>query len=601
MTSQRMEMSRRRLMQATGLGAAGVAGAGLLSACKADGTSGGDGERRGRFVATADMNPVENHKNPPFSDGALLIGQAVAPLFYPKVANYNWGSQEYIPMLAESLDVDLDGKLITVKLREGVKWTDGNEVTAKDLAGSYRMAYAGANAANTLWPYVDEINETDDYTVELVLNHSYEGIGYIAGETQVHSSARYGDFMERAKGLMEQGTDVWGSGDQESFNSDLADLDFDDWISCGPYKFEEQTDNQVIFKHHEGGLFADEVLFDEVIARAAGNSDVVPFMKSGEVDYSTHVLNPNDRDVILEDIDGSEQLQHGSLSGGGIALNNNRHPELADYRVRKAILHALDREAIGVAARGEGGFLNNTYDSGCAILVTEDLLDDPESKLTHYDYDVDKAAELMEEAGWSKQDGKWAPEGEDPKSYTLVAPDGWDDWTDTAIAVADQLQEFGLDVEFQTVPESSVWAMWPSGEYDMTIRHWGNPLRPQYSGAAQFNFFWENDRTDESPGMGVETKDIETEAYGTVNVDDIYDDAVSASDPEKLREANAKLAVIFNETLPRLPIWEEQHTSHYVVGDRLGEVTVNSAYDENNPTKDNPLILGILTGDVKPA
>lgn len=547
----------------------------------------------------ADMNPVKQHKNPPMEDDALLVKQAIAPLFYPKPALYDWNSADYIPMLAESVDVDDQAKTLTFVLRQGVEWTDGESVTATDLAGTFKLAWALADSSDTTWPYVDEITVVDERTVELALSKVFEGVAYKAATALVHSYARYGEFMDRAGDLMSKGSDFWGSDEQTAFTSELSDLSFEDWVSCGPFRFQEQSDNLVVFELHEEGLFGDKVKFQEVAARVAGNTDILPFLRSGEIDYATNVLTPNDREAVME-LDGVVELEHANYSGGGIALNNNRHGEFADVRVRKAMLHAIDRDAVAEAAVGSYGYTENHYDSGYSVLHTEEILSDT-GELVYYEYDVDKAAGLMEEAGWSKDGGSWSgPDGK-AKKYTLIAPEGWTDWTDAATAIAAQLQDFGLDVEFNPVPQEDFLTILPSGEYDMAIRQWGSTLRPMPSGAAEWNFFYENLRTKGEPGMGVETEGIETEAFGKVSVDEIYQDAFGSEDYDEMLAANGKIALIFNEYLPRLPIWEGKHTSRYRIGLNIGSVEVDDDYADNNPTLDNQLLIALLQGKVTPA
>ncbi|MFC4336904.1 ABC transporter substrate-binding protein [Salininema proteolyticum] len=598
MTSQKFEMSRRRLMQTAGLGAAGVAGAGVLSACKADSPGGGgSGERRGTFTMVADMTPDAQHKNPLNEEDALLVYQAIAPLFYPKISNFNWSTGEYIPMLGE-VSMDEDAKLLTIKVKEGIKWTDGNDVTAADVEGALLMDWANSDVNNPTWPYVDGIEVVDEQTVEVSFSTYFDRIEYWAAVRPAHSSVRYADNIAEARELFEQGTDAWGSDAQSEYMANLANLNFEDWISCGPYKFESQNDNTVVFTHNPDGLFADQVMFEKVAARAAGNTDVLNFIQTGEVDYSTNVVSPSDREALLG-IDGVEQLEHKALTGAGIALSNTRHPELADYNVRKAILHAMDRDGISQVALGADGFTPNHYDSGYPVLHTEELVSDLDG-LTYYDYDLDKATKAMEAAGWEKDGDKWVDPNGETKKYALIAPEGWNDWIDAATAAAKQLQEFGLNVEFQTVPHADIADMWVSGEYDMTMRHWGSPFRPMYSGSGEFAFLIENLGTKSEPGMGVETEKVETEAYGEVNVRDIYEDASSNPDEEKLKEANEKLAVIFNETLPRLPLWEDRHLTQYRTGNNIGKVEIDAGLADNDPTRDNPLVLALLNGKVTP-
>ncbi|WP_100448741.1 ABC transporter substrate-binding protein [Glycomyces xiaoerkulensis] len=593
MTSQTIEFSRRRLMQAVGLGAGGAAAAGVLGACQADsGDDGGDAS--GKFIYVYPFETTTQHYNAAINNAALLASSPAAELFMPRPALLDWSTNEWIPQLAES--VSLDGSTLTVKLREGLKWTDGTDVTAADVTGTIYLQKLNAGQGTVGWDELESATADDDTTVTVSYSAAFPGVEHGALKVQVLPRSRYGDWMDEAEELVASGV-IQGDDEQSALSEKIAAEDFldEEFITCGAYKFAEIGETVVTMDVHEDGLFADQVKFATFEIQKGDNPASVQMLLSREIDYCTNVLGATDRQTI-EKVDGLKEISTPGFDGIGLMLNQGRHEEFADVLVRKAFMYIFDTEVIGEIAKGGGGYYVPATYSGLPDPHSEDLFGNDE--LEYYATDHDKATELLEEAGWTKEDDGWHKPDGDLAEYTLIGVEGWTDFTLTGEQAASQLSEFGINVEYQNVPEDNPWGIWGAGDFDIAVRHWGNPFVPYVYGSWQMAWFTDNSGTEDAPGMGVPTGEVETESLGTVNVEDLYLQAQQGSEEEQA-EANKTLGIVFNETLPRLPLYLNQRVTYAIEGVRAEEVGPGP-YELNDVYFDNPVMLRILEGAIEP-
>lgn len=594
MTSHNFELSRRRLMQTVGIGAGGVAAAGVLGACQADSSEGEGGD--GKFVYVYPFDTTSETYNAAINNGALLTAAPVAELFIPRPAILDWSTNEWIPQLAES--IDWDGDALTIALRGGLEWTDGNPVTAEDVAGSILLQKLNAAQGTVGWDQMTAVTASDETTVTVEYSSTFPGVEHGALKTQVLPRARYGDWMDQAADLVAAGV-VQGDDEQSSLSEQIAAEDFldEDFITCGAYKFEEIGETVVTFSVHDKGLFADQVRFDTIEVQQGGNPESVQMLLNQEVDYSTQVLGATDRET-LSDVEGLKEISTPGFDGIGLMLNQNRFEEFADPRVRRAFMYIFDTEIIGEIAKGSGGYYVPATYSGLPDPHAEGLFDDAD--LEYFTADHDQAATLLEEAGWTNEDDGWHKPNGDPAEYEIVGVEGWTDFSLTGEQATSQLSEFGINVTYRNMPDDgNQWGAWGAGDFDIAVRQWANPFVPYAWGSWQMNWFTDNSGTEDAPGMGVPTGEYESDALGTVNIDDLYLQSQQGTEEEQA-DANRQLGIVFNETLPRLPLFLNQRVSYAIEGVRVSEVDPGQ-YELNDIYFDNPVMVQILEGNIEPA
>lgn len=588
------ELSRRRLLKAVGFGAVGVAGASALSAC-----SGGNGDSDGvtRFAGVFDFDLDSQTRNVHVEDGALLMNSVYRDLFLCSGAFYNWGAHEWDYLLLEGHE--WDGDDLIVSLRSGLKWSDGTDLNADDMVRSYAMRVLEAPSWGTGFPQVQDLEKLDDLSVRLGFEDPFPNIELSILKHRIVSKTTYADFGEQALDLVNGGV---RQGDDEhlEWNAEFIEFNPDEIVCSGPYKFDraQMTDARITLVRNEDGYRGTEVNFDEVVVHKGDNRQSALLVQQGEVDYSTLAPSAADQQAF-QGVDGFRWIEHPGYDGCGLMFNYAAKPELKDVRVRKALAYVLDGDQIGQVARGEA-YGRVTHYAGLADIQAEEVFSAEELEdFETFDQDIDKATELLEEAGWTKEDGKWyLPDG-DEASFEVIGVSGWGDFELTATQVEEAWNSFGIKTEARNVPEDNPWGIWAAGDFEVAVRHWGNPELPDYWGAFQMNFLAENAGTEDSPGQSFDLK-VESPSQGEVDLEELVDTARRAESEEEQKEAVRVMAIVFNELLPRIPIWTYKYLAPAIEGVRVQSFDDDHPAAQNDIYEDNPIILALIQGDLTP-
>ncbi|GAB3700015.1 ABC transporter substrate-binding protein [Nocardiopsis oceani] len=588
------DLSRRRLLKAVGFSSVGVAGAGLLSACSGD-DGGGDGSTQ--FTGVFDYDLDSQTRNVHVEDGALLLNSVYKDLFLCTGAVYNWADHEWEYLLLEGHE--WDGDDLIVSLRSGLKWSDGEDLNADDMIRSYAMRVLEAPPWGTGFPQVEELEKLDDTTVRLGFEDAFPNIERSILKHRIVSKATYENFGERALEMVNDGVRQ-GDDEHTDWNAEFVEFDPDEIICSGPYMFDEaqMSDARITLVRNEEGYQGTEVNFDEVVIHKGDNRQSALLVQQGEVDYSTLAPSAADQEAF-QGVEGFRWVEHAGYDGVGLMFNHQAKPEVQDVRVRKALAYILDGDQIGQVARGEAYSRVEHY-AGLADIQAEEILTADElADFENYDQDQEKAAELLEEAGWTLEDGQWyLPDGEEA-SFEIIGVAGWGDFELTATQVEEAWNDFGIRTEARNIPEDNPWGIWGAGDFEVAVRHWGNPEQPDYWGAFEMNFLTENAGTEDDPGQGFDLQ-VESPSQGDVDLEELVDTARRAETEEEQHEALRTMSIVFNELLPRIPIWTYEYLSPAVEGVRVESFPDDSPHSQNEQYQDNHVILSLIQGELSP-
>ena len=294
------------------------------------------------------------------------------------------------PDLATSWDVSDDGLTYTFHLRDDVRFHDGEPLTAEDVKYSLEMFFhpdtgashgrtsgldqlAGADAFES--GEADEISGIkvlDDYTLELNL-------------VQPRSSvlSNMAAFNIWPKHLLE------GTPFSELESTEYA---VRNPVGSGPFKMGDFEPDQFYILEVNEDYYAGRPYLDRIIFRIGlGGATAFAALENGEVhmagrvtavEYERYKDDPN---IVL---------LGGQLGGGMTVWANHNRPLWQDARVRQALLYALDRESMAEAYYGELAEVLH-------LRLTNPEFVSPD--ITKYEYNPDKARELLAEAGWDAE------------------------------------------------------------------------------------------------------------------------------------------------------------------------------------------------------
>jgi peptide/nickel transport system substrate-binding protein len=368
-------------------------------------------------------------------------------------------------------------------------------------------------------------------------------------------------------------------------------------VSSGPLKLDPAsiTSSRLTLVRNQGGFGADTFPFDAVVLYNGETPDITPVVLSKEVDYATHGFPPATEKSFIEN--GIRIIRPPTVSGPAIFFNyTNKH--LAKPEVRQAIAYAVKRDENGAVSLGESGiavkYMTGFSDSMVPLWMSQEDI----AKLNTYDYNPQKAEELLTQAGYSKgADGVWqGPDGR--LEFELTAPAEFADWSAAAENLAEQLTAFGIQTTFRGVQFQQHVQDVQQGKFVLAIRGWGagNP-HPFFSYEADLLTF----NPPLSPGPGMNFPFTQTVDGQQVDLNALIVKTAEGLDEAAQKPAVTEMALTFNKLLPIIPLWERYGNNAALEGVRVESFPPDDDPIWKNPVyADNPVVILMLQGRLKP-
>lgn len=313
---------------------------------------------------------------------------------------------EMIPAVAEKYTLSEDGTTYTFTLREGVKFHNGQTVTAEDVVYSInRYAAVPEGQEKPLvaaFSAVKSVEALDEKTVAVTI--AQRDLEFISYMTAAIIPADYE-------------------------NQDTAP------VGTGPFRFVSRTPQQDFVMERFEDYWGAPAWLDKVTYKICENADaLVMNLNGGSIDLCAHLTSAQ-----ASQLNQNFQVLEGTMNlVQAIYLNNQAKP-FDNQLVRQALCYAIDRQGImDMVADGHGTAVGSSIYPAFTKYFLPELVD-------KYPHDVAKAKELLAQAGY--------PDGFD---MTISVPNNYQPHMDTAEVVAEQLREAGINVTIQPVE----WSTW---------------------------------------------------------------------------------------------------------------------------------------------
>ncbi len=411
--------------------------------------------------------------NPIMSDN-VYDGYVERCIFEPLV--YNDANGEMIPIIAD-WTLSEDKLTYTFTLKDGVKFSDGTPMTTEDVAFTYMtMAdpdYNGprAYAVSTLLGYeefhsgakdtFDGINIINDKTISFTFSEGMAAPAniecFIYGIMPKHyyEFETWEDFLALNEKPLGSGIMVLDSWEPKQFVKLMKNTNY--WDAANAAKI-------------------DGVLISEV-----PEESIISALQTNQIDFG----QPSASSENLQALESLSNIQIPNYLGNGYTFMcfNCTRPQLADVKVRQALMYALDRKSFITAQYGEG--LGKV---GMAPISPSSWAFPDSSEMNTYDFNMEKAGQLMDEAGWTMgTDGFRYKDGEKFHVSWLVYTDS--SWPTTLSSMAaDTWKQLGVELEielmdFDTVASRTMDAEPANKDFDIYTMGFSLSIDPDPTGA----------------------------------------------------------------------------------------------------------------------
>lgn len=363
-----------------------------------------------------------------------------------------------IPGLAKSWYVEDDGITWILRLQEGVKWHDGMPFSAEDVKFTLDfIKQEGLNTFDMYIKYIEQVEIIDDFTVKIV--------------TAVPISNMENNLMWIP--ILPQ--HIWRNIDFK----EIKNLNIQNPVGTGAFKLKEMKKGEFIIFEANKEYYKGSPKVDFVIFKFYSNDDaVIRALKRKEIDFATRVppamisYLKEEKDIEI-DVAKSFNLIYVMINS---YKNGKQHPALMDIRVRKAIAHGIDKDGIIDI------ILNGYADKADSIIPP--FSEWHNKNLKKYDFNLDKAARILDEAGYVDKNGDGIREGADglPLDFRLyVAKDICPGITRISEMIKKDLRKIGIKVEPTAMTGNAMSGVVLSDyDFDLAIWHWWQDPDPSF-------------------------------------------------------------------------------------------------------------------------
>jgi len=433
---------------------------------------------------------------------------SVAGLIFNGLVKYDT-DLSVIGDLAESWDISPDGLVITFHLRKGVKWTDGVEFTADDVMFGYQTIIneKTPTAYQEDYRQVKKAEVPDKYTFRATYEKPF-----------APALTSWGNLVIIPKHLLE--------------GKDITKTNFGRKpVGLGPYKLSKWTSGQELLLESNKDYFEGMPYIDRYVYRIIPDPATMFLeLQAGGIDMMgltpIQYTKQTDTDFFRNNF---QKFRYPTFAYTHMAFNL-KHPFFKDKRVRQAIAYAIDKNEIvdvvlfGLGSTATGPYVPNTWPYN------------PDVK--KYEYDPEKAKQLLKEAGWTDtdRDGVLDKNGI-PFKFTIRTNMGNNLRKNTATIIQWRLEKIGIKVEIEALEWSTfVNEFIDKRRFEAVILGWSIGLDPdQYD-------IWHSSKTKE--------KEFNFVSYNNLEVDELLEKGRRTFDIKERKKIYFRIQEILADELP---------------------------------------------------
>ncbi len=535
--------NRRRLMQgaaAAGLSASAFGGLALPRAYFASAQDEADGILT---ISQEQQQTWVRNFNPFLPESSACRWPTHAGIYEPMMV-YNLLKAELVPWMATGYAFNEDNTQLTFTLNEGITWSDGEAFTAEDVAFTFNLfkdtpgltSPSGITAAFGEEGYLESIEATDDLTVVFTFSRVYTpGLYDIAEQPIVPEH-------------------IW------STVEDPVTFANEEPVGTGPFTEVTRFEAQV-WQLEKNPTYWQEGLpkFQGIRFPAYATNDQANLATiNGENDWAGNFIP----DIQKTFVDKDPEHNHYFFPAVGAVVHLYAQTSKAPWDnadVRKALSLAINRDQVveiamfGYTHPADGTGMSDSWESW----KDQAAIDAGANWVT---YNPDKANELLDAAGFTRDgDVRKLPDGT-PMEYDLNVVTGWSDWVSACEIMAQNLAEIGIKATVQPYDVSAWQERVEMGDFDLSIG-WSS------QGATPLNFYRGVMSNQVMRPVG-ERSTENWQRYVSETVNGLLDQFAATSDPDEQRQIASEMQMAYATEAPAIPLfpgpaWGEYNSSRF--------------------------------------
>lgn len=442
------------------------------------------------------------------------------------------------PDLAESYEVSDDNLNITFKLRKDVKWHDGKPFTANDVAFTFASiankdyqgsSYGDVEKIKGAKEYhegktdkISGIEIVDDYTIKFVFDKPYApaltnigGMGIIP--KHIWESVPIAQWKEKKDLLTNP-------------------------VGTGPFKIAAFNEGQDVQLERFDNYYGEHAKTKKFIFKVVNEDTAQVELLNGTIDIAdvSNLKNEELEDLKTKGMN-IESYPNSLFQYMGFNL---RKDIFKDTKVRQAFMYGIDRKTMVDKLLGGNGVVMNMP------ILPNSWAYPKDDKVNQYEYNVDKAKELLKEAGYEDKNGNGIVENKDGEEFkvTLTYPTGNKLREQTAPIIKENMKKVGVEVELEGMEFNALMDK-VVGNHEFELYLMGNNLGVDPDPKPHWH------STSASDEKGVYAWNIAS--FKNKEADKLIEEGLKVFDNSKRKEIYSEFGQLMNKEVPWAYLYDQ--------------------------------------------
>lgn len=472
----------------------------------------------------------------PFQPGSLANTTGTIGNVYEFLFAFDPMTGELTPWLAESGEWT-DATTYDLTLRQGLTWSDGEALTAADVAFTFELGQKYTLWFSPVWKYLTGVTVVDDYNLEFTF-----------------TDPLYQEWSNNLYNIPIVPEHLWADRSEEEITVGTNENP----VGSGAYLFESSSEDRNVWVRNEdwwgASIFGAPAPKRIVDIRFSSNNVALGAVVKGEIDLSNNFL-PG---IATLSQKGYVQTYFAEApymlsANTAVLFLNTTKPPMDDPAFRKALAFAINVDDIVNVAYAS--LVKAASPTGLLPALDKYVDQDVVARLG-YKYDPAQTAAILTAAGYTKgADGFFqAPDGS-AIELEVTCPFGWTDWMEAINVIATSAQGAGINIKAAT-PDYGAWNdALQGGTFDMTLNNWASLSNTPWT---LYNLLFRHPIIEQ----------MQSGNFGRYEDQEIFDlvDAlakVPADDEAGMKAACSAIQEKMLTEMPMIPLWYNGLWSQY--------------------------------------